>query len=157
MKFASFTEHGKNGTAAEVDGVWRGQTETASSYCGSLQSLIAGGHDALRRAYSTLSSAPGINIDKVKLQPPVPSPEKIVCIGLNYVDHSAESGFKQPDFPTVFSRFNSSLHLGHGVFRCQACLNPVVFHDAENGRCDRDWHTLRRGAGAQAATLDEAR
>jgi acylpyruvate hydrolase len=48
------------------------------------------------------------------LLPPLANPEKIICVGLNYRDHSAESGFKQPDFPTLFGRFNSSL-IGHGA------------------------------------------
>ena len=50
----------------------------------------------------------------VKLLPPLANPEKVICVGLNYRDHSAESGFKQPDFPTLFGRFNSSL-IGHGA------------------------------------------
>ncbi len=43
-----------------------------------------------------------------------PHPPKIVCIGLNYADHSAESGFEVPNYPTVFGRFASSL-IGHGA------------------------------------------
>jgi 2-keto-4-pentenoate hydratase/2-oxohepta-3-ene-1,7-dioic acid hydratase in catechol pathway len=44
--------------------------------------------------------------------PPLTSPGKIVCIGLNYLDHTNEAGFVQPDYPTIFSRFASSL-IGH--------------------------------------------
>ena len=44
--------------------------------------------------------------------PVLPAPEKIMCAGLNYADHSAESGFKQPDYPALFPRFSSSL-VGH--------------------------------------------
>ena len=46
--------------------------------------------------------------------PPLRSPEKIICVGLNYREHSAESGFKQPDYPTLFGRFNSTL-IGNGA------------------------------------------
>jgi acylpyruvate hydrolase len=38
----------------------------------------------------------------------------VICVGLNYREHSAESGFKQPDYPTLFGRFNSSL-IGDGA------------------------------------------
>ena len=38
---------------------------------------------------------------------PVPRPGKIVCIGLNYRDHAAESGLAVPDKPVVFSKFSS--------------------------------------------------
>jgi 2-keto-4-pentenoate hydratase/2-oxohepta-3-ene-1,7-dioic acid hydratase in catechol pathway len=42
-------------------------------------------------------------------------------VGLNYRDHSAESGFEQPAYPTLFGRFNSSL-IGHGA----AIVRPAV-------------------------------
>lgn len=109
MKFASYIESGNHGLALQVGNNWHGLTSHDVNFCGTLQSLIETGGDALTRAAAQLSTAPKIDLTHVKLSPPVSSPEKIVCIGLNYVDHSAESGFKQPDFPTVFGRFNSSL------------------------------------------------
>ena len=36
---------------------------------------------------------------RVKLLPPIPDPPKIVCIGLNYRDHAAESGAPIPEGP----------------------------------------------------------
>jgi acylpyruvate hydrolase len=47
------------------------------------------------------------------LLPPLGRPSKILCIGLNYRDHAAETGFKLPDWPAVFARFPSCL-VGHG-------------------------------------------
>ena len=38
---------------------------------------------------------------------PVPRPGKIVCIGLNYRDHAAESGLAVPSTPVIFSKFSS--------------------------------------------------
>ena len=38
---------------------------------------------------------------------PVPRPGKIVCIGLNYRDHAAESGLAVPEKPVIFSKFSS--------------------------------------------------
>ena len=38
---------------------------------------------------------------------PVPRPGKIVCIGLNYRDHAAESGLAVPKTPVIFSKFSS--------------------------------------------------
>jgi acylpyruvate hydrolase len=81
---------------------------------GALETLIATGSKALSAAGATLALAPEVNLSSVKLLPPLSHPEKIICVGLNYRDHSAESGFKQPDFPTLFGRFNSSL-IGHGA------------------------------------------
>jgi len=41
--------------------------------------------------------------------PCVPNPEKILCIGLNYRRHAAESGAKVPEVPVLFSKFNNAL------------------------------------------------
>lgn len=45
----------------------------------------------------------------VKLTAPVPRPEKIFCIGLNYADHAAESGQPEPPEPVVFSKFQNAV------------------------------------------------
>src|SRR4029079_17375662 len=36
---------------------------------------------------------------------PVPRPSKIICIGLNYRDHAAESNMAIPESPVIFSKF----------------------------------------------------
>ena len=43
------------------------------------------------------------------LLPPVPDPEKIVCIGLNYGAHAAEAGIDPPEVPTFFAKFRNAL------------------------------------------------
>ncbi|HUA75256.1 MAG TPA: fumarylacetoacetate hydrolase family protein [Solirubrobacteraceae bacterium] len=45
----------------------------------------------------------------VRLLAPVPDPEKIVCLGLNYRDHAAESGQEPPAAPMWFAKFANSL------------------------------------------------
>lgn len=40
---------------------------------------------------------------------PLPEPGKAVCVGLNYADHTKESPYEQPDYPTLFLRVNTSL------------------------------------------------
>jgi 2-keto-4-pentenoate hydratase/2-oxohepta-3-ene-1,7-dioic acid hydratase in catechol pathway len=116
MRFMSFEIAGKTALAVQVGKNWHGAPDIVRT----LESLIAAGGSALAEAAQKLSSAPQIDITKVKILPPISNPEKIVCIGLNYVDHSAESGFKQPEFPTVFGRFNSSL-IGGGA----AIIKPL--------------------------------
>lgn len=49
----------------------------------------------------------------VVLRPPVPAPEKIICIGLNYADHAAESNSEIPSEPVVFNKFPTALR-AHG-------------------------------------------
>src|SRR5436309_1692940 len=47
--------------------------------------------------------------DDVELLPPVPDPDKIVCIGLNYRSHAAETGVDPPSSPTFFAKFRNAL------------------------------------------------
>lgn len=44
-----------------------------------------------------------------RLGPVSPRPAQIFAVGLNYVDHAAESGFAVPEHPIVFTKFASSL------------------------------------------------
>jgi 2-keto-4-pentenoate hydratase/2-oxohepta-3-ene-1,7-dioic acid hydratase in catechol pathway len=50
-----------------------------------------------------------VPLDSVELLPPVPDPQKIVCIGLNYRAHAAEAGIDPPGSPTFFAKFRNAL------------------------------------------------
>ena len=113
MRFASYEHAGEPGTAVAAADGWRGVTSNDRLFPGTLQELIQAGEAALTQAAARLSAAPFLDLAQVKLLPPLSAPEKIICIGLNYIDHSAESGFTQPDYPTIFARFSSSL-IGQG-------------------------------------------
>jgi 2-keto-4-pentenoate hydratase/2-oxohepta-3-ene-1,7-dioic acid hydratase in catechol pathway len=45
----------------------------------------------------------------LSLAAPVPDPEKIICIGLNYRDHAEETGQEIPQAPMWFAKFQNSL------------------------------------------------
>src|ERR1700722_8421249 len=113
MRFVSYESGSRSGIAAEVNARWHGLLEDSEDYPGTILSLVQAGAAALSKAAGALRNAPAITLADVKVLPPISDPQKIVCIGLNYRDHSAESGIDQPDFPTVFGRFNSSL-IAHG-------------------------------------------
>jgi 2-keto-4-pentenoate hydratase/2-oxohepta-3-ene-1,7-dioic acid hydratase in catechol pathway len=49
----------------------------------------------------------------IHFAPCVPNPGKIICIGLNYRRHAAESGLAVPATPVIFSKFNNTL-AAHG-------------------------------------------
>ena len=115
MRFAAYKQNDAEGLAvAKSDGPFRGYSVGDGKYPGSLASLVAGGEDRLQAAGRELLNGPEIDTTAVQWLPPLPAPGKIICIGLNYADHSAESGFKQPEYPSVFARFSSSL-IGHGA------------------------------------------
>ncbi|EEB82360.1 5-carboxymethyl-2-hydroxymuconate delta-isomerase [Roseobacter sp. GAI101] len=115
MKFLAYAQNGTEGLAIETDNGFRGLLSTDKKYPGSLLDLLKQGGTALEDAGKTLAGGQPVDEDQVTYLPPVSDPEKIVCVGLNYHDHTAESGFaEQPDYPTLFGRFNSSL-IGHGA------------------------------------------
>ena len=115
MRFAAYRQGAVTGLAA-ADGnrPFHGYTDKDSSYPGDLAGLVARGSEHLLSAGRTLLAGPAVDLDAVELLPPLPAPPKILCVGLNYADHSAESGFEVPGYPTIFGRFASSL-IGHGA------------------------------------------
>lgn len=54
-------------------------------------------------------TAPRISLDEVDLLPPVGNAGRIVCIGLNYKSHIAETGRDMPAYPIIFPRYPDSL------------------------------------------------
>jgi 2-keto-4-pentenoate hydratase/2-oxohepta-3-ene-1,7-dioic acid hydratase in catechol pathway len=79
-----------------------------------LQQLLAAGPQAMQQAYDGLLQGEEIDPSGLEYLPPLPFPEKIVCVGLNYTDHASESGFEAPKYPALFGRFPSTL-VGHGA------------------------------------------
>jgi 2-keto-4-pentenoate hydratase/2-oxohepta-3-ene-1,7-dioic acid hydratase in catechol pathway len=65
--------------------------------------------EGLAHAVAAGSARDGIPLDEVSLRPPVPDPDKIICIGLNYREHAAEAGQEPPDSPTFFAKFRNAL------------------------------------------------
>ena len=63
--------------------------------------LASGGLDRLRGALATGALAE-IDADGLRVGAPVARPGKVVCIGLNYLDHAAETGAAVPFRPVVF-------------------------------------------------------
>jgi acylpyruvate hydrolase len=108
MRFLSFTSGGVPGIAAENQSVWRGLRQDAPGFPGELGDLVKTGAD-LAALGRRLAAAPKIDLSAVDLRPPVARPGKIICIGLNYIDHSTEVGFEKPGYPTVFARYATSL------------------------------------------------
>lgn len=84
-------------------------------------SALARGPEAVSALTDLLLNGSAVSLDEVQVLPPLATPQKIICIGLNYADHSAETGFEPPAYPTIFSRFASSL-IGHG----DAIIRPGV-------------------------------
>jgi acylpyruvate hydrolase len=112
MRVVHFEKGGVPGIAADDGSGWRGLTERESGFPGTLPELIARGVDLLRTGRDLLPMH-AIELNTVRILPPVPKPPKILCVGLNYDDHLEESGLKKPVYPEIFARFATSL-IAHG-------------------------------------------
>lgn len=101
MRYRAYERDGVQGLAVQVDGVWRDL-----GACALVDILVNGQAQDPAIAAGT----PEIDLATVRLLPPIPRPGKILCVGLNYVDHAAESPYLNvPTYPAFFARFASSL------------------------------------------------
>ena len=69
-------------------------------------------HDALAKSAERAETLPRGSVlqrGDVVIGPPVPRPGKIICIGLNYKDHAAESNMPVPKSPISFSKYVTSV------------------------------------------------
>jgi len=102
MRYVSFEKDGKTLLGVRESGAIR----TLGEY--TLEALLAQGVDlstwAVEQEGGQIEAEEGL-----KFLPPLQRPPKILCVGLNFKDHSKESNFEQPDYPTMFLRLHTSL------------------------------------------------
>jgi acylpyruvate hydrolase len=99
---------------------------------GSVRSLL-GALDAsgLARLGDGASASHGTPLADLRLLAPVPDPQKIICLGLNYRDHAEESGQDVPAAPLWFAKFANSL-IGPGAPIVLPAAHPdYVDYEAE--------------------------
>lgn len=79
---------------------------------------LQGAYASLRAALAAdalagLPDGPALALADIRLLPVIPDPGKILCIGLNYATHVAETGREQKEHPAVFTRWADTL-VAHG-------------------------------------------
>jgi 2,4-diketo-3-deoxy-L-fuconate hydrolase len=145
MKLARFGQPGSERPGLLLDD---GTRLDASEVTGDYDEAFFGG-DGLRalRAWVAArgAAAPRVPAD-ARLAAPVTRPSKIVCIGLNFRDHAAESGMDLPREPVMFFKATTAL---------AGPNDPVVI---PRGGTKLDWEVeLAVVIGAKASYVDEAR
>lgn len=104
-----------------------------ASLPGSVRGLLEAGPAAVARAAAAAEAATcALDAASVKLAAPIPDPGKILCIGLNYADHAAESGQPLPDYPIVFSKYSNAV-IGSGEPIILPKVTDMVDYEAELG------------------------
>ncbi|MAM09483.1 MAG: 5-carboxymethyl-2-hydroxymuconate isomerase [Rhizobiaceae bacterium] len=129
MKFISFTRLGKTGMGALVDGGIVDLTGRIRPEIDSLKALIAA--DLLTEAADyTKARAPELTPGDVTLLPVIPDAGKILCVGLNYETHRAET--KRPDakYPTMFTRYADS-QIAHGAPMIRPSVSDRLDYEGE--------------------------
>ena len=113
-----------------------------------LEQLLARGVDLQTYGRDTESKGT-VEETGLKLLPPLRRPTKIICVGLNFADHTKESNFKQPDYPTIFLRLNTSL-IAHN----QPMIRPTVSDSLDfEGEIAVSIEDIDRGTGNIALAI----
>ena len=106
MKFTSFYREGALHTGLITEnGV--ADLHTAGLCC-DMRKIISCGDKAISKIPGFAAKAELLPYDSLHFAPAV-QPEKIVCVGLNYRAHAAETGAAIPKTPVIFSKFNNAL------------------------------------------------
>lgn len=123
-----------NSTIFDVDILLDGESDKpASSVRGLLREYGNALPELSARLTASALKSPKAEVgafNKVRLGPPVIDPSKVLCVGLNYNDHVAETGRALPSHPDIFAKFASSLI---GPFDEIACshLTPNLDFEGE--------------------------
>lgn len=99
---------------------------------GNLRQILAGGAELLRQVseLGARSNAVKYPAGQARYHAPIVDPQKIICVGLNYKDHAAESGSPIPKDPVLFSKYPTAL-IGHGETIVLPKVSQEVDYEAE--------------------------
>jgi acylpyruvate hydrolase len=100
MRFASCSHAGRS-FAAAIDG------DRAIPLTGILELGAVTPSSLL--ADPALDHTRSVPLAEVTLRPVIPRPGKIICVGLNYLDHVGETGRQLPEYPVLFTKFVETL------------------------------------------------
>jgi acylpyruvate hydrolase len=166
MRFATIRTSAGT-TAARLDGDHLIPLDAAD-----VRALLAAGDPAAVGATAGTAAVP---VEQADFAPVVTNPSKVICVGLNYRTHIAETGRELPEYPTLFAKFASTLMgpnddlvlpavsqkvdwevelavvIGKPVYRASAdeALAAIAGYAASNDVSMRDWQrrTLQWQAG----------
>ena len=114
-RLATYSIRGSTHYGAVVDGGVVDLSARFGKDYPTLREVIAAGA-LLKLADGAAGRSPDHALDAISFQPPIPAPEKIICIGVNYPDRNAEykDGSDAPKYPSMFMRTARSF-VGHNT------------------------------------------
>ncbi len=84
----------------------------------------------LGKLFKVPHQGPFLSLSGVKILPPVTEPSKIICVGLNYLDHCKENNLPMPQSPVLFSKFPSAI-VGDGDLIIHPAITQKLDFEAE--------------------------
>ncbi len=113
MRIASFQAGGQAtyGVVDPTTGHYRPAPEAFVRQHADLKAVLQA--RALGALAQAVQGAPALAPDQVALLPVIPNPGKLICVGLNYKTHVAETKRADSEYPSIFLRFNDTL-AAHG-------------------------------------------
>jgi len=111
MKVVTFERNGvRSYGILENDRVLDVGNRLASRYA-DLRAVLAAG--ALQELLIASTQGPQtFQVEEVNFEPVIPNPEKILCVGLNYISHRTETKRPETKYPSIFTRF-ADTQVGH--------------------------------------------
>jgi 2-keto-4-pentenoate hydratase/2-oxohepta-3-ene-1,7-dioic acid hydratase in catechol pathway len=130
-RFLSFSRQGRHGYGLVADD---GVVDLSARYASrwpTLREVIADGALA-GLADGNAARAPDFGLDDMRFETPVPAPEKIICVGVNFPDRNEEykDGQAAPSNPSLFVRFPRSF-TGHGQPLMRPPESPQLDYEGE--------------------------
>jgi 2-keto-4-pentenoate hydratase/2-oxohepta-3-ene-1,7-dioic acid hydratase in catechol pathway len=130
-RFLSFSRQGRHGYGLVADD---GVVDLSARYASrwpTLREVIADGALA-GLADGNAARAPDFGLDDMRFEIPVPAPEKIICVGVNFPDRNEEykDGQAAPSNPSLFVRFPRSF-TGHGQPLMRPPESPQLDYEGE--------------------------
>ena len=100
MKFARLGPIGREKPVLLVEDTYWDLSSITDDIDGAF--LASGGVDAARAALTAGSLSPLEGADSLRIGAPIARPSAVICVGLNYAAHAAESGAQPPEHPIIF-------------------------------------------------------
>ena len=150
-RLATFTVNGAPKYGAVADGGIVDLSARFANEYPTLREVIAAGA-LMKLADKAAGHSPDFALDAIAWQPPVPAPEKIICIGVNYPDRNAEykDGQDAPKYPWMFMRTPRSF-VGHGAPLLRPRASAQLDYEGEVVLiiAGRAAHSRKRRAGSR--------
>lgn len=131
LRFLSFSRNGRHGYGLVVDDGVVDLSARHEATWPSLREVIEAGR-LVHLADESKALKPDFALEEIRFEIPIPSPEKIICVGVNFPDRNEEykDGQAAPSNPSLFIRFPRSF-TGHGQPLIRPPESPQLDYEGE--------------------------